>query len=85
MFSLNPVLPEEQILSTIYGKTGILHNYEGCKGGHGLSPEFLVGVLSSIPDPVFAESGRNLLPACGPLPPRFPYLERFPRLSAPRG
>lgn len=48
MFSLRPVLPGEQILSTIYGKSGILHNYDGCGGGHGFNPAFRVGVLSSI-------------------------------------
>lgn len=26
------ILPEEQILSTIYGKSAILHNYDGLRG-----------------------------------------------------
>jgi hypothetical protein len=51
VFSLRPVLPGEQILSTIYGKSGILHNYDGCGGGHGFNPAFRVGVLSSILEP----------------------------------
>lgn len=57
------LLPEEQILSTIYGKSAILHNYGGVgggggRGGRGLSPGSAAGALSSIPDPVFR-------PRCG--------------------
>lgn len=38
LLSLSLVILPEQILSTIYGKSAILHNYDGLWGGHGLSP-----------------------------------------------
>lgn len=47
-FSLSHVILAEQILSTIYGKSAILHNYDGLGSVQGLSPGFLVGAQSSM-------------------------------------
>lgn len=50
-FSLSHViLAEEQTLSTIYGKSAILQNYDGLWSAQGLGPGCLAGAQSSVFD-----------------------------------